>query len=68
MDVKLFKRCDELVALKMKFNGEGYIGAECYNKDFNVHYTEMLCDSDDQWNRNIANLKKELEIRKSIKQ
>lgn len=64
MDPKIKKRCDELFALKMKFNGEGYIGAEEYNKDFNVHNTEIICDSNEQWDKKISELEIELKIRK----
>ncbi len=68
MDSNLKKRCDELFALKMKFNGDSYVGAEELNKDFNVHYTEISCDSDEQWERKISELKIELKVRKSITQ
>ena len=63
MNDKLNKRCDECFALSMKFNGEGYIGAKSFNKDFNVHMTEIQCDSDEEWNEKIEKLKVELDKR-----
>lgn len=64
MEEKQMKRCDELFELEMMFNGDSYIGKQSYNKDFNVHHTEIMCDSDEEWNKKISDLKTELQRRK----
>ena len=64
MEAKIKKRCDELFALEMKFNGEGYFGAKEYNKDFNVYHIEIVCDSEEEWDKKISELKTELKTRK----
>ncbi len=51
--------------LDMKFNGISYIGTSDVNKDFNVHWTEITCDSNDEWNKKINKLKKEYNLRKN---
>ena len=47
----------------LRFNGDSYVGTEENNRDFNFHHTEMLCDSDDEWNLKIEELKSEVERR-----
>lgn len=67
MDEKTKKRCDELVSLDMKFSfqdGGTYIGTSELNSDFNVHHTEITCDTDEEWDKKIEGLKKELKRRK----
>lgn len=66
MDKKTQKRCDELFALDMVYNGTDYIGKKNINEDFNVHWTEITCDPDDVWDEKIAKLKAELERRKAL--
>lgn len=64
MTDKFKARCDQLFGLEMMFNGKEYAGTKDYNKDFNVHHTEIQCETDEEWNKIIARLEKELEIRK----
>jgi hypothetical protein len=42
MNDKVKARADRLFALGLKFNGEEYC-----KEDFNVHWTEMTCDTDE---------------------
>lgn len=61
------KRSDQLVELDMKFNfGEmAYLGCTDINRDFNVYPVEIQCDSEEQWEEKISQMKKELEKRKN---
>lgn len=59
------KRCSQLAELDMVFNGQEYVGKSEINEDFNVHWTEIICDTDDQWNGKVDKLKTELEKRRS---
>lgn len=65
MEEKRKKRCGELVALSMLFDGQNYIGSKYFNRDFNVHFTEIACDPDDVWDAKISKMKKELDRRES---
>jgi hypothetical protein len=65
MDKQLKKRCDQIIKLNMRFNGESYIGKEDYNKDFNIHHTEITCDTDDMWNTKISKMTIELNKRRN---
>ena len=67
MDSRIVNRCDQLFQLKMKFDGESYIGFMDINNDFNVHHTEIQFDSDDDWANKINRLKEELDLRTQIK-
>jgi hypothetical protein len=58
------KRFADLRILGMKFNGDSFIGTEDDNKDFNMHTTEITCDSDEEWNEKIAKMTAELERRR----
>ena len=62
---QLTDRGNELFEMDMHFNGSSYIGKAEDNKDFNVHHTEMVCDSEDVWNKKIEKMKKELERRRN---
>ncbi len=66
MDKKSEKRCEELFALDMVYNGTEYIGKKDLNKDFNVHWVEITCDPDNVWDEKISKLKAELEKRKAL--
>ncbi len=39
------ERIKELMSLNMSFDGAAYTGNLDINKDFNVHSTEILCDT-----------------------
>jgi hypothetical protein len=56
------QRIDQLTEIGMRFNGEEFVGSDEL-KDFNVHHTETLLDSDAEWERKIADLKAEKERR-----
>lgn len=66
MQEKIQKRCEELMSLDMEFNfGENaYFGSTDINRDFNVYSIEIQCDSDEEWDKKIGELKDELEKRK----
>lgn len=66
MDEAMRKRCNELFAIGLRFNGDSYVGVGG-NKDVNFHYTEIMCDDDIQWSAKIDKVKKELERRESIR-
>lgn len=59
------KRYADLHMLDMKFDGDSFIGAEDDNNDFNVHWTEINCDNDEEWNDKITKLTAELERRRN---
>lgn len=63
---QLNTRCTELFKeLDMKFNGTSYVGTkENNNEDFNVHYTEIQCDSPHEWEVKMHKMKKEYTKRK----
>jgi len=62
------ERCDQLfkeLDMKFNFNYESYVGKTLLNEDFNVHTTEVQCDSDEEWDTKINSLKQELQKRKN---
>ncbi len=58
LNEKTKKRCDQLCKLGLIFNGQEYI-----KDDFNVHWTEITCDTDEEFNKKIASIEKEMERR-----
>jgi len=66
MDEKMSKRCSQLFKMGLRFNGDSYVGFQENNRDFNFHSTEMLCDSDEQWDKKIKSVKEEM-TRRGIK-
>ena len=58
-------RYDDCFALEMTFNGDSFYGVKPYNKDFNIHWSEVSWDSDETWNQKIAWMKDELKKRKA---
>ena len=67
MQERIKKRSDDLLSLDMDFSfGENaYFGITDINKDFNVYSIEIQCDSDEEWDKKIGELKNELEKRKN---
>lgn len=63
---KVKSRSDKLFALEMKFNGESYVGKHKYNEDFNVHWTEITCNTDTEFEAIIVKLENELKKRKEL--
>lgn len=64
---QLNNRCDLLInELEMTYSGfeQTYIGKTDLNKDFNIHWTEITCDSEEEWTEKINKLKQELNNRK----
>lgn len=59
------KRYDDCFALEMSFNGDSFVGRFDYNRDFNIHWTEVNCDTEEQWENKINWMTTELEKRKS---
>lgn len=58
------QRYDDCFELEMTFNGESFNGTQEYNRDFNVHWTEIKCDDDLTWKQKIAYMRNELDKRK----
>lgn len=54
-------RCKQLSALGLVF-----IGSEYVKDDFNVHWTEITCSSDAEFEKIISNIKKEMERRNAL--
>lgn len=57
-------RYDDCFALEMTFNGESFYGSQEYNKDFNIHWTEVATDSEETWKQKLAWMRNELDKRK----
>ena len=60
MNDKMKARCDSLFALGLRFNGQEYC-----KDDINVHWVEMTCDTDEEFDEKCkkieAVIKKRLE-------
>lgn len=63
-EARLEKRTKECISLEMRFNGETFVGFNDYNSDFNIHHSEMICDTDIEWWKKINGMQAELERRK----
>ncbi len=65
-DNKIKARWNDLSTLEMKFNmtERSFYGMHDYNKDFNVAFVEIQCETDDKWNEIINGLREELTKRK----
>lgn len=61
------KRYGDCYALEMCFDGDSFIGKFDYNRDFNIHWTEISCDTEEQWETKIKTMTTELENRKQNK-
>jgi len=61
----LTKRTKDCIEVEMRFNGDSFLGMHDYNNDFNVHHTELLCSTNEQWEKIITGLREELIKRKS---
>ena len=55
-------RLDELFKMGLMFDGKSYVGRDNL-KDINFHYTEIMMDSDNIWNRKIKGVKAEIKRR-----
>jgi len=60
------ERLDQLFEMGLRFNGESYVGITDGMKDINFHHTEILCDSDSQWERRIISVTEEIKRRKNL--
>ena len=65
---KLNKRSADCIEVEMRFDGDSFLGYQPYNSDFNVHHTELLCSTDEQWEKIITSLRQELVRRKALKE
>lgn len=63
---RIDKRTADCYELEMQFKGDSFYGKFQYNKDFNVHVTELTCSSDEEWEKIITGLKQELARRKAL--
>ena len=63
---QLEERADELFTMGLRFNGDSYVGQDDI-ADFNVHWTEMSCDTDEQWKAKVDALRAEKAARLSLK-
>jgi len=63
-DRPLHERYDDCFALEMTFNGESFVGRFDYNKDFNIHWTEVATDDKRTWQQKLAWMRNELDKRK----
>jgi hypothetical protein len=52
------KRVDRLFVLGLRFNGQ-----EMCKEDFNVHHTEITCDTDKEFDAKVEKIKAEMERR-----
>lgn len=64
LTAKQQERCNQLSRLDMAYDGQSYYGKTEINRDFNVHFTEILCDTDVEWSKKILKIKQELRKRK----
>ena len=64
MEGTISDRYDDCFALEMTFDGESFYGTQEYNKDFNIHWTEVSTDDDRTWKQKIAWMRNELDKRK----
>lgn len=55
MDNKLKQRMDSLSALGLKNNGIEFV-----KDDFNVHWTEITCDTDEVFSAKVEEIKAEM--------
>lgn len=56
-------RCNQLYNLNMAFDGKSYVGVHERNDDFNVHWTEIMTLSDEDWDALIEKLSNEFNDR-----
>ena len=62
---RLSKRTADCVEVEMRFDGQSFLGYQPYNSDFNVHHTELLCSTEEEWEKIITSLRRELVRRKA---
>lgn len=55
------KRCDQLFALGLQFNGQEYC-----KDDFNVHWTEITCDTDEEFEKKLVSIKAKMKHREKL--
>ena len=51
---KITNRSDQLTDLGLKFNGQEFVDG-----DFNVHWTELTCDTDKEFNKKVESIRME---------
>ena len=60
MTEKTDARSNILIGLGLKYNGEAFT-----RDDFNVHWTELTCDIDEEFDTKVEKIKTEMERRKN---
>ena len=63
--IAIHERYEDCFALEMTFNGDSFYGVKDYNRDFNIHWSEIRADSDETWKQKMAWMRNELDKRKS---
>ena len=58
---KTQQRVDALFELGLRLNGSEYV-----HEDFNVHWTEITCDTDKEFDAKLESIKKEMLKRKGL--
>jgi len=61
MSEEMKKRCDQLFKMGLKYNGQEY-----FLDDINVHWTEMTCDSAQEWDSKMLKIKEEIARREKV--
>jgi signal recognition particle subunit SEC65 len=59
MENQTKKRCDQLFKLGLTFNGKYY-----RKDDINVHWTEIITETNKDWNKIISKIEAEIKRRK----
>ncbi len=49
----------------MQFDGEQFVGKEDFIRDFNVHHTDIVCSTNQEWDKIIKELKTTYDKRKA---
>ena len=65
MKEKIDKRTADCIEAEMQFDGGSFLGYNDYNRDFNVSNIELICSTDEEWEKIITKLRQELKKRKS---
>lgn len=55
-------RTNKLYELGLKFNGQ-----ECIKDDLNIHWTEIACDTDEEFDSKIEKIRTEMNFRQGQK-
>jgi hypothetical protein len=59
------KRIKELFSIGLIYDGDHFYGSCPDTQDINIHWTEILCDSDDDWKQKLSKIKEIILNRRS---